>query len=169
MTSGGRASIAAATVLAFFLLWGGIAAHPWVTARQRHPDPRLEELARRERELKKRAAYVNRVVDRRWTAYRAALARRQLAIAAVQAKHLRDLEAAYASAIAAACAANAQAAAARLPVAAASASPPARSPAAPVTGSTAAPAPAPAASAPPPVAVAPPATPPATTTTSSHP
>ena len=63
--------------------------------------------------LKKHAAVVNRIVDRRWSAYRVALARRQDAIAVAEQRHLRALESAYVSALAAARTADARAASAR--------------------------------------------------------
>ncbi|MGZ4463676.1 MAG: hypothetical protein ACXVZP_12695, partial [Gaiellaceae bacterium] len=111
--AGARATTAAATLLVFFLLWAGIAARPWTKSRPAAADPRAVALAERERSLKKHAATVNRIVDRRWSAYRAALARRQGAIAVAELRHLRALESAYASALAAAQTADARAASAR--------------------------------------------------------
>ncbi len=176
-----RPIVAAASICAFFLLWASVAARPWAASAPAPIDPRAKALARREVALKRRAAKVNALVDRRWAAYRVALARRRLAIAHVEQVHVQQLERAYASAVRALRTANAQTVAARsyaaqvvswanavavapsaaptpTPVPAASAAPPAPAavPAAP------APAPAPA-----PVVVAPPATTPVTKTSSS--
>ena len=85
MTShAGRLYSLAGALLAFFLLWAVIAAHPWATSAT--TDPRLVALAQRERHLRADAAVVQRVVDRRLAAYRAALASRRSAIAAAQAR-----------------------------------------------------------------------------------
>lgn len=111
--AGSRAVAAAATLLVFFCLWAGIAAHPWPKSRPAAADPRLVALAARERTLKKQAAVVNAEVAQRWAAYRRRLARRQALIASVERRHVRDLEQAYVAAVEAARAAAAQAASAR--------------------------------------------------------
>lgn len=80
----GRLYSLAGALLAFFLLWAVIAAHPWATTAK--ADPRLVALAQRERHLRADAALVQRVVDRRFAAYRAALATRRSAIAAAKAR-----------------------------------------------------------------------------------
>ena len=100
-------------VVVFFLAWAAIAAHPWQQAAS--VDPRLSALATRQQLLQREAVQVKQVVDRRWAAYRVALAHRQVAIKRAN--------------IAAAAAANqaqaaAQAASAPIPVPAAA--PPAR-------------------------------------------
>ena len=100
-------------VVVFFLAWAAIAAHPWQQAAS--VDPRLSALATRQQFLQREAVQVKQVVDRRWAAYRVALAHRQVAIKRAN--------------IAAAAAANqaqaaAQAASAPIPVLAAA--PPAR-------------------------------------------
>jgi hypothetical protein len=65
-------------VLVFFLAWAAIAAHPWQQAAS--ADPRLTALAARQQVLQREAVQVNRIVNRRFAAYRLALAQRQLAI-----------------------------------------------------------------------------------------
>ncbi len=75
----GRLYAAAVSLVSFFLLWAVVAAHPWATPRA---DPAVAALAARERQFRTDAAAVNRLVDRRWAAYRIALAARQKAIAA---------------------------------------------------------------------------------------
>lgn len=76
----GRQYALAGALLAFFVLWATISAHPWVspaTAR----DPRLSALAQRERRLRADAGLVQKIVERRSTAYRAALAKRRSELA----------------------------------------------------------------------------------------
>ena len=81
-----RLYAAAGTLAAFFLAWTGIAAHPWVGQPR---DPRLVALERREQRLQRDAALVQQIVDRRWTAYLAALAQRQTGVAAAPAPPVR--------------------------------------------------------------------------------
>lgn len=69
----------AASLAAFFLAWAGIAAHPWATAPR---DARLAALSQREQRLQRDARLVQQVVDRRWAAYRAALAQSRRAATA---------------------------------------------------------------------------------------
>jgi len=66
-------------VVVFFLAWAAIAAHPWQQATT-SVDPRLSALATRQQLLQREAVQVKQVVDRRWAAYRVALAHRQVAI-----------------------------------------------------------------------------------------
>ena len=80
----GRLYAAAGALLAFFVLWATIAAHPWASSTA--TDPRLVALAQRERHLRADAALVQKVVDRRYAAYRAALAKRRSEIAAAKAR-----------------------------------------------------------------------------------
>ena len=80
----GRLYALAGSLLSFFVLWAVIAAHPWATAAT--TDPRLTALGRRERQLRADAALVQKVVDRRFAAYHAALAKRRSAIAAAKAR-----------------------------------------------------------------------------------
>ena len=78
----GRRYAVAGALLAFFVLWATIAAHPWAAAST--TDPRLVALAQRERHLRAEAALVQKVVQRREVAYRAALAKRRSEIAAAK-------------------------------------------------------------------------------------
>ena len=69
----------AGALAALFLAWAGIAARPWVEPPR---DPRVAALDQREQRLQRDAVLVRQVVDRRWAAYRAALARSRAAAAA---------------------------------------------------------------------------------------
>jgi hypothetical protein len=76
----GRLYAAAAGLLTFFVLWAGIAAHPWRTTTA---DPRLAALAQRQRLLRREAVLVQRVVDQRTAAAKATARKaRQVAAAA---------------------------------------------------------------------------------------
>lgn len=77
-----RLYAAAGALATFFLAWAGIAARPWV---EQPRDPRLAALAQREQRLQLDAALVQRVVDRRWAVYRAALAHSRTTAAAAPA------------------------------------------------------------------------------------
>jgi hypothetical protein len=68
----------ALSLVVFFLAWAVVAAHPWTA---RPADPRVAALAAREQRLHARSIAVRKLVDRRWIAYRRALAARQKAIA----------------------------------------------------------------------------------------
>ena len=57
-----RLYVAAVSLLAFFVLWATIAAHPW---RSTAADPRLALLAQRERALRREAALVHEIVAQR--------------------------------------------------------------------------------------------------------
>ena len=61
----GRLYALAFALVAFFLAWAVVAAHPWATAL---PDPRLQALAAREAQLRHEARLVNQVVAQRWAA-----------------------------------------------------------------------------------------------------
>jgi hypothetical protein len=65
-------------VVVFFLAWAAIAAHPWQQTAA--ADPRLSALAARQQLLQRESVQVKQLVDRRWAAYRVALANRQIAI-----------------------------------------------------------------------------------------
>lgn len=145
-------------IVVFFVLWTVIASHPFARTAAAAPDPRLVQLAVRERRLRREAALVNAVVRRRYAVYRVRLRARETSIAAARARHAREL-AAVAARTAAVRAAYAQLAAARVAAAAAPAwrpsAPSAPAPASPAPAASA-PAPAPAA----PVAAPAPAPPP---------
>ncbi|HSR23022.1 MAG TPA: hypothetical protein VLW53_05700, partial [Candidatus Eisenbacteria bacterium] len=96
----GRLYTAAAGVLAFFVLWAAIAAHPW-QARAK-TDPRLTALAKRERQLRHDAVLVQQIVARRAAAARAAA---QAAAARAAAARAAQAQAQMASAQAPAAAA----------------------------------------------------------------
>jgi hypothetical protein len=91
MTShAGRLYALAAALVAFFLVWAVVAAHPWATVKAAG-DPRLKVLAAREHTLRSEARLVQQVVARRFSdyrrrfaAYKAALAQRQAQLASVQ-------------------------------------------------------------------------------------
>jgi hypothetical protein len=67
----------AATLVVFFLSWALIAAQPWRGESAAGSDVRLEQLAAREAQLRREAARVQEVLDRRFAAYRDALSRWQ--------------------------------------------------------------------------------------------
>jgi hypothetical protein len=77
----GRLYSLALALLVFFVLWVGIAAHPWASA---GTDPRVAALATREQQLRHDRLIVRRIVAARWTVYRVQLAQRKTAIAAAQ-------------------------------------------------------------------------------------
>ena len=84
MTShAGRLYGLAVALLAFFVLWAAIAAHPWAASST--TDARLVALAQRERRLRADAALVNQIVSRRFVDYHRALAQRRAEIAAAKA------------------------------------------------------------------------------------
>jgi hypothetical protein len=68
----GRLYAAVAAVLAFFVLWAAIAAHPWQRTRV---DPRVVALAQREQLLRREAVLVRQIVARRTAAAQAARSR----------------------------------------------------------------------------------------------
>jgi len=91
MTSPRRLYALAAAVVAFFVAWAAIAAHPWSSVKATR-DPRLVALALREQRLRTDARLVQRVVARRFSdyrrrfaAYKAALAKQQAQLAAARA------------------------------------------------------------------------------------
>ena len=86
MTSAARTYGLLAAVVVFFLAWAVVAAHPW--RRAAAVDPRIAALDTRRAALRWEARRVQRVVDRRWAAYRVALARRRRLIAAATARAL---------------------------------------------------------------------------------
>jgi hypothetical protein len=82
----GRLYAAAAAVLAFFVLWAAIAAHPWRTS---SADPRLTALAKREQLLRREAALVREIVTKRALVARAAARAAVANAAAANAAHAR--------------------------------------------------------------------------------
>jgi hypothetical protein len=61
-----------------------VAARPWAAAAGQ--DPRLARLAAREQRLRAEAATVKQIVDRRWAAYQARLAKRRQLVAVPRAQ-----------------------------------------------------------------------------------
>ena len=74
----------AISLLVLLVLWAAIAARPWQATAARPADPRLVALSAREQRLRHDAVIVKSVVDRRWAAYRVALARRNAQISNAQ-------------------------------------------------------------------------------------
>jgi hypothetical protein len=81
-----RLYAAAAALLTFFVLWAAIAAHPWRAAAA---DPRLAQLAQRQRLLHREAVLVQRIVDRRAASVKAAAQKRRQVAAASPAPAVR--------------------------------------------------------------------------------
>lgn len=86
----GRLYALAAALVAFFLAWAVVAAHPWTSVKAAR-DPRLSALALREQRLRADARLVQQVVTRRFSdyrrrfaAYKAALAKQQAQLAAAR-------------------------------------------------------------------------------------
>ena len=75
----GRLYALALALVAFFLAWAVVAAHPWATTAG---DPRLRALAARDAQLRREAKLVNQVVAQRWALYRTELRARRAQIAA---------------------------------------------------------------------------------------
>jgi hypothetical protein len=80
----GRIYATALTLFTFFLAWAVISAHPWPSQAASPPDPRLRALAAREQKLRRESIATQRVVKRRWAAYRKQLAERNAQIAAAE-------------------------------------------------------------------------------------
>jgi hypothetical protein len=78
----GRLYVLALGLVAFFLAWAVVAAHPWATA---SADPRLRTLAIRQAQLQREAKLVGKVVAARWARYRVELKARRAQIARVNA------------------------------------------------------------------------------------
>jgi hypothetical protein len=72
----------ALALLVFLVTWAVIAARPWAPAAEAANDPRVAQLEKRERRLARRQVEVQRLVERRFAAYRRRLAdrRRQAAL-----------------------------------------------------------------------------------------
>jgi hypothetical protein len=75
----------ATALIVFFVSWALIAAKPWATPKATaSPDKRLLALDQRQRRLRAESIAVRKLLTRRWTRYRAALARRERKIARVR-------------------------------------------------------------------------------------
>jgi hypothetical protein len=104
MTShAGRLYALGGSLLAFFIVWAVVAAHPWATVKASR-DPRIVALAQREQRLRHEAGLVQQIVTRRFddyrqrlAAYKATLARRQAQLAAAQLASARIATAAPSS------------------------------------------------------------------------
>jgi hypothetical protein len=70
-----------AGVLAFFVIWAGVAAHPWATKSTTAPDPRLIALTARQQRVHAESVRAQKIVAQRWATYRSELARRKQAAA----------------------------------------------------------------------------------------
>ena len=79
----GRLYALAVALIAFFLAWAVVAAHPWASAAG---DKRLQALAVREAELRREAKLVNEVVAQRMAVYRTELKLRRAQIAAAKTR-----------------------------------------------------------------------------------
>jgi hypothetical protein len=84
----GRIYATAITLFVFFLTWALVAARPFPSSSRSSADPRLQALAVREQRLRQESVVVRRIVARRWTTYRAQLAKRQSQIAAAKRAQL---------------------------------------------------------------------------------
>lgn len=73
-----------AAALVFLVSWAVVAAHPWQT-RTAAADPNLHTLQVLRARLQRQSLEVQRILDRRWAAYHAALRERQRTIAIVKA------------------------------------------------------------------------------------
>ena len=80
----GRLYSLALALLFFFLAWSVFAARPWVTSAQ--SDPRVAALAAREQRIRHETLVVQRIVQKRWLVYRAALKQRKALIETRQAQ-----------------------------------------------------------------------------------
>jgi hypothetical protein len=85
MTSGlVRVYAILAAVVVFFVTWAAVAAQPW---REATADPRVAALEARRAHLQLEAARVQRILDERHAAYRAALVPRVVEMPAVVSTH----------------------------------------------------------------------------------
>lgn len=70
-------------IVAFFLAWAAVAAHPW--APQPQQDPQVAALVARQQQIQFESLRVKHIVDTRWAAYRSKLAAHNAAAAQVVA------------------------------------------------------------------------------------
>ena len=85
----------ALALVVFCLSWAVVAARPWA-ADASAKDPRIVKLERREQRLRRESIRVQRLVQRRFAAYRVALRERQVEIAAANAANAANAAAASA-------------------------------------------------------------------------
>jgi hypothetical protein len=83
----GRIYATAVTLFVFFLTWAMVAARP-APSGSPSTGPELRALALREQRLQQESVAVQRVVARRWAAYRAQLAKRRSQIATAKQAQL---------------------------------------------------------------------------------
>jgi hypothetical protein len=93
----GRLYALGAALVAFFVSWAMVAAHPWSTTKAAR-DPRLTALAQREQQLRQESRLVQKIVDRRFSDYRRRLAAYKTALAKRQAQAAAQLASARLSA-----------------------------------------------------------------------
>ena len=91
----GRLYALAISLVAFFLAWAVVAAHPWAST---SADPRLQALAVRETQLRREARLVNQIVAERTALYRTRLQARRAQIAVAKAHATAQVAAAPAAA-----------------------------------------------------------------------
>jgi hypothetical protein len=92
----------AISLIVFFAVWLAVSAHPWPqgSAPASAGDPRPARLKARERHLTQETQRVNLIVNRRYAAYRKALARRNRVNATARVQHNRQLASAQQAAVA---------------------------------------------------------------------
>lgn len=73
-----------AGVVAFFVAWATVAAHPWSTPTRAAADPRVTALAAREQRIRLESVRVQKIVTARWAAYHRALAAHNAAVSRAQ-------------------------------------------------------------------------------------
>jgi hypothetical protein len=86
----------ATALIVFFAMWLAVSAHPWsqTPTSAGAGDPQMTSLIARERRLRAETRKVNLIVNRRYAAYRRALAKRNHVNAAARAQHNKQLAAA---------------------------------------------------------------------------
>ena len=84
-STAGRLYVAAIAVLAFFLFWATVSAHPWATTPKL--DPRVAELQAREHNVRVEVARAKAAVTHKWAVYNRNLRRRKVAIARAEKLH----------------------------------------------------------------------------------
>jgi hypothetical protein len=91
----------ATSLIVFFAVWLTISAHPWSqsSTASSAASPQTAALIARERQLRAETRRVNLIVNRRFAAYRKALARRNHVNAVARAQHAGQLTAARNAAV----------------------------------------------------------------------